>query len=259
MGSTQGSPGHAYAPWLAVQDAAAPAEGATPTYGIALEWSGNWQITADAEPGGSRTGPRRPGAARGRRPPRPRRHPHHAPAGLRLQRGRPRRAGPCVAPLRASADRRPSEPAPQGALQLLGGDRLRRRRRRRSWNSPRLAADLGAELFVVDDGWFTGRHDDTGGLGDWDPDPAEFPGGFDRVRRRGPRARHGLRPVGRARGASAPRPSCTPSTPSGSTGSTAAPPRSSATSCCSTSAARTCRTSSSPPSTGCSATTTSAT
>lgn len=53
MESTQGAAGHAYAPWLAVQDAAAPAEGATPTYGIALEWSGNWRISADAEPGGS--------------------------------------------------------------------------------------------------------------------------------------------------------------------------------------------------------------
>ncbi|MBW8699588.1 Alpha-galactosidase [Streptomyces sp. MBT84] len=53
MESTQGSAGHAYHPWLAIQDAAAPAEGATPTYGIALEWSGNWRITADAEPGGA--------------------------------------------------------------------------------------------------------------------------------------------------------------------------------------------------------------
>lgn len=42
----------------------------------------------------------------------------------------------------------------------------------------KLAADIGAELFVVDDGWFTGRTDDTGGLGDWFPDPAAFPRGF---------------------------------------------------------------------------------
>jgi len=42
---------------------------------------------------------------------------------------------------------------------------------------------------VVDDGWFTGRHDDHGGLGDWTPDPAKFPDGFgafvDAVRARG--------------------------------------------------------------------------
>ncbi|MYZ35670.1 glycoside hydrolase family 36 N-terminal domain-containing protein, partial [Streptomyces sp. MnatMP-M17] len=37
MSSNQAVPGHAYAPWLAVQDASYPAEGATPTYGIALE------------------------------------------------------------------------------------------------------------------------------------------------------------------------------------------------------------------------------
>ena len=42
----------------------------------------------------------------------------------------------------------------------------------------RVAASIGAELFVVDDGWFTGRTDATGGLGDWDPDPAAFPDGF---------------------------------------------------------------------------------
>ncbi|MFD8306949.1 glycoside hydrolase family 36 N-terminal domain-containing protein [Streptomyces sp. NPDC059690] len=49
MGSTQGAPGHAYAPWLAVQDAGQP----DAAYGIALEWPGNWHISAQAEPGGT--------------------------------------------------------------------------------------------------------------------------------------------------------------------------------------------------------------
>lgn len=53
IGSTQAVPGHAYAPWLAVQDAAAPDGADTPTYGVALQWPGNWHITADAEPGGA--------------------------------------------------------------------------------------------------------------------------------------------------------------------------------------------------------------
>lgn len=42
-------------------------------------------------------------------------------------------------------------------------------------------AELGAELFLLDDGWFSPNHprdDDTRGLGDWDPDPAKLPGGF---------------------------------------------------------------------------------
>jgi alpha-galactosidase len=38
------------------------------------------------------------------------------------------------------------------------------------------ARELGVELFVVDDGWFTGRDDDHGGLGDWRADPAKLPG-----------------------------------------------------------------------------------
>jgi alpha-galactosidase len=40
------------------------------------------------------------------------------------------------------------------------------------------AAGLGAELFVVDDGWFAGRNHDSAGLGDWYPDPIKFPHGL---------------------------------------------------------------------------------
>ncbi len=40
------------------------------------------------------------------------------------------------------------------------------------------AADLGCELFVVDDGWFGSRNDDTSGLGDWFPNPVKFPDGL---------------------------------------------------------------------------------
>ncbi|GAC1538079.1 MAG: alpha-galactosidase [Herpetosiphon sp.] len=43
------------------------------------------------------------------------------------------------------------------------------------------AAAIGVELFVLDDGWFHGRNDDTAGLGDWWPDERKFP--------------HGLRPL----------------------------------------------------------------
>ncbi|MBG0857710.1 alpha-galactosidase [Streptomyces spinoverrucosus] len=178
MESIQGSAGHAYHPWLAIQDAAAPAEGSTPTYGIALEWSGNWRITADAEPGGSvrvRAG----------------RVPHEG--AVRLAPG-----ATLVTPRLACAF------SPDGLDGLarvwhryerrLAGERMDRPRKvlYNSWEATgfdvdadgqlelaKTAAELGAELFVVDDGWFTGRHDDTGGLGDWEPDPAEFPGGFD--------------------------------------------------------------------------------
>lgn len=175
MASTQGTPGHAYAPWLAVQDAA---ETDGPAYGLALEWSGNWHITTDAEPGGAvriRAG----------------RVPHEGAVLLRP-------GGALTTPRLACAF------SPGGLDGLsrvwhryerqLAGDRLHRTRKvlYNSWEATgfdvqagaqlelaRIAAGMGVELFVVDDGWFTGRLDEKGGLGDWQPDPAAFPAGFD--------------------------------------------------------------------------------
>lgn len=43
------------------------------------------------------------------------------------------------------------------------------------------AADLGVEMFVIDDGWFENRNDDTGGLGDWQTDKVKFPNGLGEV------------------------------------------------------------------------------
>ncbi|MFJ8896453.1 alpha-galactosidase [Leifsonia sp. NPDC102414] len=40
------------------------------------------------------------------------------------------------------------------------------------------AAAVGAERFVIDDGWFTGRRDDTTSLGDWDVDIERWPDGL---------------------------------------------------------------------------------
>ncbi len=43
------------------------------------------------------------------------------------------------------------------------------------------AADLGADVFLLDDGWFGTTHprdDDTQGLGDWDHDARKLPGGL---------------------------------------------------------------------------------
>lgn len=48
------------------------------------------------------------------------------------------------------------------------------------------AARIGVERFVLDDGWFRGRRDDTAGLGDWTVDEEVWPDGlhplFDHVR-----------------------------------------------------------------------------
>jgi len=172
--SRLGVPGHAYVPWLAVQDAADP-DG--PAWGVSLAWSGSWRIDADIEPSGItrvRAG----------------RLPHPGP--LPLEPGE-RLSTPEVA-LASSVDG-------LGGLarvwhsydRLLTGDRLRRPRKvlYNSWEATefavkgasqlelaRAAAGIGVELFVVDDGWFVGRDDDTGGLGDWTPEQSSFEGGF---------------------------------------------------------------------------------
>jgi alpha-galactosidase len=41
-----------------------------------------------------------------------------------------------------------------------------------------VAAELGTELFVMDDGWFGRRDNDLAGLGDWWPNPEKFPDGL---------------------------------------------------------------------------------
>ncbi len=52
-----------------------------------------------------------------------------------------------------------------------------------------VAAEIGVERFVVDDGWFGARRDDTAGLGDWFVSPEVWPQGLkplaDHVRSRG--------------------------------------------------------------------------
>lgn len=40
------------------------------------------------------------------------------------------------------------------------------------------AAAIGVERFILDDGWFKGRGDDTAGLGDWTTDPVKYPRGL---------------------------------------------------------------------------------
>ena len=42
----------------------------------------------------------------------------------------------------------------------------------------RAGRKLGAELFVLDDGWFGSRDDDTKSLGDWEPNKKKLPGGL---------------------------------------------------------------------------------
>ncbi|MGW3888708.1 alpha-galactosidase [Micromonospora chokoriensis] len=174
IGSSQGVPGHLHVPWLAVRDTADPAGSA---WGMGLAWTGSWEISAERDTGGL----------------------------TRVRAGRQLVDGP----LELAPGESLTVPVVTGAYspdgldglarvwhthqRLLAGDRLTPRPvLYNSWEATyftveaqsqlalaRIAAELGVETFVVDDGWFVGRNDDTAGLGDWTPDPAKFPAGFD--------------------------------------------------------------------------------
>ncbi|GAA0618766.1 alpha-galactosidase [Kribbella sandramycini] len=164
VNSAQGITGHSYSPFLAVGG-----------YGVQLAWSGSWELSADADTTGQ----------------------------IRIQAGRVSSSQGIELPPGATW----TSPKAVGACSAEGADGLARvfheyeraRSRRRtpkvlynSWFATEFdiraehqlelakrAAGIGVETFVVDDGWFTGRVDDAGGLGDWDVDPAKFPNGLD--------------------------------------------------------------------------------
>ncbi len=48
----------------------------------------------------------------------------------------------------------------------------------RLFDLARVAAEVGVERFVLDDGWFPARRNDRAGLGDWWPDPEVWPQGL---------------------------------------------------------------------------------
>ena len=49
---------------------------------------------------------------------------------------------------------------------------------RKLLNLAKAGKELGIELFVMDDGWFGNRNDDTSSLGDWDVNDKKLPGGI---------------------------------------------------------------------------------
>ncbi len=60
------------------------------------------------------------------------------------------------------------------------------------------AAAVGVERYVLDDGWFRHRRDDSAGLGDWYVDEGVWPNGLQPAHRARRRSRHGVRAVVRA-------------------------------------------------------------
>ncbi|GAA4892237.1 alpha-galactosidase [Streptomyces coeruleoprunus] len=177
IGSRRGHTGHQHLPWVALD-----AEGATEeygeVYGCALGWSGSWRIAVQQLPDGlvQITG----GAG-------------HDDAGLvRLAPGESY-TSPVFAGL-WSADGFGGASRAWHAWQLaqvIPDAHTPRPVLYNSWEATqfaiseeqqlalaRRAADLGVELFVVDDGWFGRRTSDRAGLGDWTPNRDRFPHGL---------------------------------------------------------------------------------
>lgn len=179
LGSRQGLTSHTYAPVVAVtrrDDVDGAEHGA---FGIALAWSGSWRLGIDAAPGADRvrvaggvddescvltlgpgesfTSPKTLGV--------------YAPQGTAGLADRWHHYQRVVLARSTGLEHRPIvynswyatgfdvRPEPQGRLAAA-------------------ASELGVEVFVVDDGWFTGRTSDRSALGDWTPDPVKFPVGL---------------------------------------------------------------------------------
>jgi alpha-galactosidase len=167
IGSAQGITGHSYSPFLAVDGPTA--------YGVQLAWSGSWEMSADVDT----TGLLRIQAGR-----------VSSSLGIRLASGEtwvsPKAVGACsaegtdgLARVFHDYERSLSRKLTPKVLYNSWFATEFDIRAEQQLELARRAAGIGVETFVVDDGWFVGRSDDTGGLGDWDVDPAKFPDGLD--------------------------------------------------------------------------------
>ncbi|MFD0662381.1 alpha-galactosidase [Thermocatellispora tengchongensis] len=188
--SRQGITGHQANPWIMI-DPGDTTEEHGPVWGIALAWSGSWRLTATHRPEGGAA----VSAGFGHEGVRWTLAPGQeitTPPVLGLYTG-----GGFGAASRAWHDhaRRHILPTPQEERPVLYN----------SWEATtfdvteagqlalaKIAASLGVELFVVDDGWFGTRDDDTRSLGDWWPHRERFPDGlrglFDGIRELGMKA-----------------------------------------------------------------------
>jgi alpha-galactosidase len=188
--SRQGITGHQSNPWIMI-DAGTATETQGAVFGVTLAWSGSWQLTATRRPEGGVAVAAGFGHD-GLRWPLPPATELVSPPMLGLY-----CEGGFGAASRAWHDH-------TRAYVLPAGTEIRPVLYN-SWEATgftataqgqlalaRTAAALGAELFVIDDGWFARRDDATSSLGDWWPHPQRFPDGladlFGEIRALGMRA-----------------------------------------------------------------------
>ncbi|MFC7881032.1 alpha-galactosidase [Streptomyces sp. NPDC057376] len=176
LGSRRGHTGHHASPWIAL-DPGDTGEEHDEVWVVALATSGSWRITAQRTAAG-RTGVLAGGGHEGAelclRPG----DRHRTPVSLAVHSGHGfGGAGRAFhRHLRAHVLPHPRELRPvlynsweATWFEVSEENQIALARR---------AAAVGAELFVLDDGWFRGREDDRSGLGDWTPHPRRFPQGL---------------------------------------------------------------------------------
>ncbi|MFD7987509.1 alpha-galactosidase [Kitasatospora indigofera] len=174
--SRRGITGHQVNPWVAV-DAGDAGEEHGEVWSSALAWSGSWRITVERTVHGLVAATHTAG--------------HEGPAVTLAPGGTwetPVSVGVYAADGFGGASRawhsyarshvlpRPAElrPVLYNSWEATGFDVGEQGQRELA----RRAAALGVELFVMDDGWFGARKDDSAGLGDWTPAPDRFPDGL---------------------------------------------------------------------------------
>ncbi|MCP2264099.1 alpha-galactosidase [Promicromonospora thailandica] len=173
IGSRQGITSHTYAPVVTV----VPADGGA-RYGVALAYSGSWRMALDAVPFSDHV---RVSAG-----------PDDESGILTLEPGGTLTT-PTLAGVRVEGDADDLAQAWHAYQATLARTRGPEHRPvvYNSWFATtfdvrvehqlrlaQAAAEVGAEVFVVDDGWFRGRTSDRAALGDWDVDTDRNPDGL---------------------------------------------------------------------------------
>ncbi|MFE2216628.1 alpha-galactosidase [Streptomyces canus] len=176
IGSRRGHTGHQHLPWVALDTDATEERGEV--YGVALGWSGSWRIAVAQLPdarvqitggaGYDDSGLLRLAAGESFTTP--------VFAGLWSDGGFGGASRAWHAYQRAYVIPRADEDRPVlfNSWEATNFDISEEQQ----GTLARRAAEMGVELFVVDDGWFGARTSDRAGLGDWAPNPDRFPNGL---------------------------------------------------------------------------------
>ncbi|MER5746659.1 alpha-galactosidase [Streptomyces sp. NPDC002225] len=174
--SRRGLTSHHASPWLALDDGTA-AEEEGEVWSTALAWSGSWRVTLHRDPVGRTVwtgGFGHEGLSWTLRPGESLRTPVYAGLYTGHGFGAASRAWHHYVRRYVLPEPERDRPVLYNSWEATGFEVDEAGQLRLA----NLAARLGAELFVLDDGWFGTRRDDRSGLGDWTPRPEAFPRGL---------------------------------------------------------------------------------